>query len=1364
MLPTFTAYPQFAPNQILSSNNLNQLYDYLGEQQRLTRTHLIGIGIVCGLEATLNDDGSQLTISRGCGVTSAGHLIIWNEDEPLEFRRPYTMPEDIDYPFFDLPDQSGNTYPLWELTTDRDDDGEAVALDRDFLTGVNQDTDAGEGDEKVLLLLLECRVRDNSNCTPTSCDDKGQMVETAVRPLLVRRQDLQEIRRVLAADNPGVDAYYSLFQTQAERLGLTTLRSPRFDVTNTQPATTRQLYEAYRSVLSAGFLTRVQTALDAAYASLAPILGAYPANPFAGRVTGMTYLHDGRLFDGPEALGYQYFFDHLVTIIRAYEELRERTEDLFGLCCPDHRIFPRHLVLHHFTDSGLSDELRHVWVSSPVQNRQAEGRRELESLFDRLVALLQPTELPAPGASDGGPGRFTVRRRSEPMNLLSAVAARRLRVPIRITPSLVGRPLSEKAIPYYYEPTDLLGIWNYRLTRRGRATENFGYDAVDWNASDDFVRRPLVYELEPRNFLRIEGIIGQNYRLVLGELRRQIEGFRLPIDLVALRTGDLTGGLAVEDHSLHFSDLEAQYATLRARMLGRLAEVAVRLYDTKILDEKGSAQPATPLAQPRAPLLRRLGTYRYLRGTVGEFYEINYNAHTAASPFTTGLDAIYRLHLAAIHSLVRLEEQFADNLRTLDFTAADTALSTLQTGTRFIGRLAAGLLNDAQAGRATQVPRLDPEEYSDQLDELITAGDLDALRALYGNYTARREEVLRQQLFSQFQEEHPGLRFKAGTEVGGTFIVVYHGSGSRGGGPVRTGNFRLAGRVLLDGEAVVGATIIAKYASFGASTDFDGQFRISVTSLPVELKVSLLGAPSREILVTDEKRFLTIDLDEDEPVDDEPDIPGIQGGMVVADFYLPYRCCGKSAPIHVFPPAAPEEPVEELTAGLEQVSCTKPPMRAGAARATFHLSVAGGTPPYFIDDGNGNTQPVPTEAIELSDGLQFTVADSGGDDVSLTVSTLPVLEIQLTGSPRCTDDNQRFSQDFTVVGGQPPYTFTQPDGSTETVTGSGTVTGIASGEAFVVEVSDSFPEACTAEREVPAHTCTVNEPDCGLPCRGIATRQSYPLWVQRPANATTQYIEVSLEVEQLQLTDAAGNTFSLGPNQLGPVNAEISTALGQQNNTLTRANFVEVTGIIVELINQGAERHINAPLSLEDGEAGLEFSFADNDDFDRLTVESFACFAWALEVNFNYTERIDNRRVSVPRRRRIEYTGESALLISRITVSEEDNTSRAIIPSFDRLRIDRCDPDRPSEPVCDFAVDPVQIRVEGQGRGRQFSIAGAGDGFEPFWEVGFGVPNLSNAASFAAGFLGGDQQATIYLLLVDKERGCFTVATTTIGL
>ncbi len=50
---TFNFYPEFVADQVLTADHLNELFDYLDEQDRLTRRCLIGIGIVCGLEVTL---------------------------------------------------------------------------------------------------------------------------------------------------------------------------------------------------------------------------------------------------------------------------------------------------------------------------------------------------------------------------------------------------------------------------------------------------------------------------------------------------------------------------------------------------------------------------------------------------------------------------------------------------------------------------------------------------------------------------------------------------------------------------------------------------------------------------------------------------------------------------------------------------------------------------------------------------------------------------------------------------------------------------------------------------------------------------------------------------------------------------------------------------------------------------------------------------------------------------------------------------------------------------------------------------------------------------------------------------------------
>ena len=84
MRPTQDAYPSFEANQVLTSGNLNQDFDYLDEQERLTRANLIGIGIVCGLELRI-ETGAAATVhvSRGCGVTSQGYLLVEPDDLAL---------------------------------------------------------------------------------------------------------------------------------------------------------------------------------------------------------------------------------------------------------------------------------------------------------------------------------------------------------------------------------------------------------------------------------------------------------------------------------------------------------------------------------------------------------------------------------------------------------------------------------------------------------------------------------------------------------------------------------------------------------------------------------------------------------------------------------------------------------------------------------------------------------------------------------------------------------------------------------------------------------------------------------------------------------------------------------------------------------------------------------------------------------------------------------------------------------------------------------------------------------------------------------------------------------------------------------
>src|SRR5262245_29309989 len=86
-------YPVFEANQVLTSGHLNDVFDYLDQQTRLTRSTLIGVGIVCGLEIKLDTSaGTAIHLSTGCGVTSEGYLILEPQDVSLVAARVYTLP------------------------------------------------------------------------------------------------------------------------------------------------------------------------------------------------------------------------------------------------------------------------------------------------------------------------------------------------------------------------------------------------------------------------------------------------------------------------------------------------------------------------------------------------------------------------------------------------------------------------------------------------------------------------------------------------------------------------------------------------------------------------------------------------------------------------------------------------------------------------------------------------------------------------------------------------------------------------------------------------------------------------------------------------------------------------------------------------------------------------------------------------------------------------------------------------------------------------------------------------------------------------------------------------------------------------
>ena len=67
-----SAYTVFEADQVLTHGQLNELGRYLNQQQRLTRTQLVGVGLISGLDLSVGLDA--VGIGPGVGITTDGEI------------------------------------------------------------------------------------------------------------------------------------------------------------------------------------------------------------------------------------------------------------------------------------------------------------------------------------------------------------------------------------------------------------------------------------------------------------------------------------------------------------------------------------------------------------------------------------------------------------------------------------------------------------------------------------------------------------------------------------------------------------------------------------------------------------------------------------------------------------------------------------------------------------------------------------------------------------------------------------------------------------------------------------------------------------------------------------------------------------------------------------------------------------------------------------------------------------------------------------------------------------------------------------------------------------------------------------------
>ncbi|WP_129126118.1 hypothetical protein [Geomonas oryzae] len=1047
MKPSQDNFPVFEANQVLSFSHLNQVFDYLDEQERLTRANLIGIGIVCGLEITLSqnvDGGLGITLTRGCGVTSQGYLIVEPEDAFLVSYRQYLPPTDLPYPLFMKGDAP---YPLWELFPAGEPDTVPITTPEGFLA------------DKAVLLFLELKKEGLRNCSMNNCDDRGSEITVTVRRLLIGVNDLKEIiARANALEGNGTVT--DLAETLLERLNIPEVHLPRIDVPNTAPATSQDVYAAFQAAFTGEKLVQqTATALTAAYDAFKPLAQQkYPDNPFAD-FTGRFGSLDNTPGSTAQVRFLQYYYDFFDDISKGLRELSRAGGELFSVCCPPEGLFPRHLMLGVLFPIQVSapELYRTPFWPSPALSGGEERIVELEELFERLVEMT---------------ARFTD---APPLPLPAFSRLPSTDGSIRITPSRLGEaPLSGKAIPYYYLFTGtppLYRLWDPDKTQRNRANQNLGYRSDSYQPpAPPFVTQALRYDLEPYNFLRVEGHLGKNYQRVMTTLLTLKSRYRLPIEVIALRTGAFDEKVPVDlsKKGCRFQDLETLYESVKAESTCFLCAELRYFYALPFETRSPVTTPAKPqlavlancapdfLVQPQT--LGRLFEDFLANQPGGAVPEIDPNVIiNFLNSQNVGQSNLIIFYVIAF--VAKLFEQYAATLAELDYPGFEKRYQDLVRVTEAVEKEREGAAGAIEG----TVNLLRWEELDDRLEAILYHCRLDVIKTLEGEFQDRLREVKQRLYLGTFLRDHPGIQHKAGVPLGGTFIVVYHEEPARvlqPGGGIDLGGlrdrFRFDRRVTPEG--VTGRTGPA--APSGTAT-------ICADVEPAAMMDAFTRMASKPELAADPDVRLVLGAFTGRVPDPgvvrpprtgaediiEQTVRELEDGTVIADFYLPYLCCSDCAPVQFVLPTPP------LTFTV-QTGCTN-----ANNQAEVTIAPDGGTAPYSVKVDQQDFTPL-TGVLALSAGTHVISIR----DQEATVSAPQTVSIPaqlVLGEPRfdCIGDTGTYVAVIEIKGGTPPYTPNR--GSVNgTVYSSGNLPGDTDVEVVITDARN-----CSAST-TPRHTCT----------------------------------------------------------------------------------------------------------------------------------------------------------------------------------------------------------------------------------------------------------------------------------------------------
>jgi len=225
MEQTIFQYPLYRSNQFLTSEDLNNSFSYLEEQERLTRSKMIGNGIVSGLDYNLILDETgetiiEIIINPGFGVTPDGYSI----DFPAAVKYDYMVlysDYNTDKDILDSEKTLYNSIPgiKYLLFTKAEIDSGNFVFNNNSIKPINIGSSIDNNNYNCLGIVADIKTETSFNCNPSDCNINSSYNNIIYRPVIINFPSLKVINTFYT------DSYYLRLQYLSNISGITDVAS-----------------------------------------------------------------------------------------------------------------------------------------------------------------------------------------------------------------------------------------------------------------------------------------------------------------------------------------------------------------------------------------------------------------------------------------------------------------------------------------------------------------------------------------------------------------------------------------------------------------------------------------------------------------------------------------------------------------------------------------------------------------------------------------------------------------------------------------------------------------------------------------------------------------------------------------------------------------------------------------------------------------------------------------------------------------------------------------------------------------------------------------------------------------------------------